>query len=269
MTARIVADSDGRVLSWDQGAEEMLGFTQIEMVGNGSSGRLLSETVVAPRYRRLHNRGLSEFQRTGAAPALGKRMAVTALCKDGTEIPVYLTISRLPGEPPQFLGIIEGRTDLSWAEVVDRRDPANVQPAAPPGYAAPAVGPANAWERTTTTAIEDLQHRIDAAEARHLRDEEERRASIEMLGLNSLAPREKALVADMVRWYVRLREKTGLSSKTGVDLLDELLLSRVDRQRLNRSTILLLTLVTPFIVAVFSALLTLVFSHVAPSIPTR
>src|SRR5947209_8674303 len=58
-------------------------------------GRRLSETIVPPAHREAHERGLAHFRRTGEGPVLNRRIELTALRRDGTEIPVELAITPL------------------------------------------------------------------------------------------------------------------------------------------------------------------------------
>jgi PAS domain S-box-containing protein len=107
MSAQIVADADGRVVSWDAEAVRLLGFTEAEM-----AGRLLGETIVPPRFRDKHRQGMADFRATGTGPAIGKLLQVTALRKDGAEIPIDLRVTQLSANPPSFLGRIDPRTIL-------------------------------------------------------------------------------------------------------------------------------------------------------------
>lgn len=107
MTALIIADGNGRVTSWDAEAELLLGYTAEEMIG-----QLLGETLVPARYHDQHERGMEDFRTTGTGPALGKRLQVAAMRKDGTEIPVDLRITQLSVAPPTFLGFIDRRVPL-------------------------------------------------------------------------------------------------------------------------------------------------------------
>src|SRR5207244_4360692 len=58
-------------------------------------GRTLSTTIVPPRYREAHERGLAHFLATGQGPVLNRRIEITGLRRDGREIPVELTITPL------------------------------------------------------------------------------------------------------------------------------------------------------------------------------
>jgi PAS domain S-box-containing protein len=105
MSAQIVADTDGRVISWDAEAARLLGYPADEVVG-----RLLGDTIVPPRHRDQYNRGLEDFRKTGVVRSLGMRLQVDALRKDGSEIPIDLRLTKLSAEPPTLLVLIDPRT---------------------------------------------------------------------------------------------------------------------------------------------------------------
>jgi PAS domain S-box-containing protein len=104
MSAQIVADTDGRVISWDAEAARLLGYPADEVVG-----RLLGETIVPPQHRDQYDRGLDDFRKTGAVRSLGMRLQVDALRKDGTVIPIDLRLTKLSADPPTLLVLIDPR----------------------------------------------------------------------------------------------------------------------------------------------------------------
>jgi two-component system cell cycle sensor histidine kinase/response regulator CckA len=94
LDAVITMDGDGVVRSWSPQAERVFGWPAAEAVG-----LRLSTTIVPPRYREAHERGLAHFLGTGEGPVLNQRIEITGLRRDGREIPVELTITpvRLAG----------------------------------------------------------------------------------------------------------------------------------------------------------------------------
>src|SRR5437899_12337342 len=88
LDAVITMDGDGVIRSWSPQAERVFGWPASEAVG----GRL-STTIVPPRYREAHERGLAHFLGTGEGPVLNQRIALTGPRRDGREIPVDLTIT--------------------------------------------------------------------------------------------------------------------------------------------------------------------------------
>ena len=90
LDAIVVMDEQGRITDWNPQAEQILGWSKRDVVG-----QKLSDTIVPPQYRDAHNRGLQHYLATGEGPALGKRLEITALRADGTEFPIELAITPL------------------------------------------------------------------------------------------------------------------------------------------------------------------------------
>src|SRR5205085_6413718 len=67
--------------------------------------------------REMHRSGLAHYLTTGEAHVLGRRIELTAMRADGTECPVELAITRIPGdELPTFTGYIRDITTRRQAE---------------------------------------------------------------------------------------------------------------------------------------------------------
>jgi two-component system cell cycle sensor histidine kinase/response regulator CckA len=90
LDAVITMDGTGTIRSWSPQAERMFGWPASEVLG-----RTLSTTIVPPRYRAAHERGLAHFLATGEGPVLNRRIEIAGLRRDGREIPVELTITPL------------------------------------------------------------------------------------------------------------------------------------------------------------------------------
>jgi PAS domain S-box-containing protein len=109
-------DDEGRVTEWNPAAEQTFGYSRDEAIG-----RELASLVIPPALRTRHREGLSRYLATGEGPVLGRRIEITAVRKDGSELPVELTIIRLPGEgPPAFTGYIRDITERKRAEEARR-----------------------------------------------------------------------------------------------------------------------------------------------------
>ncbi len=90
LDAVIVMDGQGKIVDWNPRAEEIFGWPRAEIVG-----AKLSDTIIPPRYRDAHEQGLRRYLQTGAGPALGKRLEISALRRDGSEFPIELAITPL------------------------------------------------------------------------------------------------------------------------------------------------------------------------------
>jgi len=108
----ISIDSAGRVLEFNPAAEATFGFTRDEAVG-----RDLAELILPDAMRARHQRGLRHYNETGEGPILNRRIEVSALRRDGTELPVELTVTPVAGaSPPIFTGYLRDITERREAE---------------------------------------------------------------------------------------------------------------------------------------------------------
>jgi two-component system CheB/CheR fusion protein len=86
----ITIDSTGHVLEFNPAAERTFGFTQQEAIG-----KELAELIIPVRMREQHRRGLALYLKTGEGPVIGKRIEITGVRKDGSEILVELAITAI------------------------------------------------------------------------------------------------------------------------------------------------------------------------------
>jgi PAS domain S-box-containing protein len=105
-------DAEGRVIGWNPAAEAIFGYTASE-----ASGREMAELIVPPSIRADHRRGLARYLQTQEPVILDRRLELTGMRRDGTELPVELTITRiaLPG-PPTFTGYLRDITERVTAD---------------------------------------------------------------------------------------------------------------------------------------------------------
>lgn len=90
LDAVIVMDDRGMITDWNPQAEQVFGWSKEEV-----AGLRLSSTIIPDRYREAHEQGLRRYLQTGGGPALGQRLELAALRRDGTEFPVELAITPL------------------------------------------------------------------------------------------------------------------------------------------------------------------------------
>jgi len=86
--AYIAMDASGAIVDWNRQAEVTFGWSREEAMG-----RPVAETIIPPRLRGAHTRGLNRFLFDGHGPVLNRRIEVSAIHRDGGEFPVELTIS--------------------------------------------------------------------------------------------------------------------------------------------------------------------------------
>src|SRR4028118_2351043 len=112
LDAVVVMDRDGVVRAWNQHAEATFGWTAAEAVGQN-----LGDLIVPPSLREAHHRGLRRFNTEGIARVLDQRLELSGLRKDGSEVPVELSItlvSRDGGEA--FVGFLRDVSERKRAE---------------------------------------------------------------------------------------------------------------------------------------------------------
>ncbi|MEN3292392.1 MAG: hypothetical protein V7642_1645 [Burkholderiales bacterium] len=89
----IAIDEHSKIIEWSGQAENTFGWTRAEAIG-----RALTDTIIPERYRAAHLEGLKRYLETGKNRILGKRVELYAVRKDGSEIPVELTVTPMtPG----------------------------------------------------------------------------------------------------------------------------------------------------------------------------
>ncbi len=88
LDAAVVMRVDGTVAGWNQAAELTFGWSYAE-----ARGRAMSELIVPPEMRARHDAGLQRYLRTGEGPVLNARLEMEALCKNGSRVPVELSVT--------------------------------------------------------------------------------------------------------------------------------------------------------------------------------
>ena len=86
--AFISIDEHGLVREWNTQAERLFGWSRDEIVG-----RLVHHTIIPRRHRDRHLSGLARFLASDDSPMMARRLEVEGLRRDGTEVPIELSIS--------------------------------------------------------------------------------------------------------------------------------------------------------------------------------
>lgn len=112
LDAVVVMRMDGTIAGWNDVAEHCFGWTFEE-----ARGRRMSEMIIPPQYREAHEKGLAHFHATGEGPVLDRHIEISALTRDGREIPVELSITLTRQfEEPVFLGFLRDITERHEAQ---------------------------------------------------------------------------------------------------------------------------------------------------------
>lgn len=113
----ISMDTEGMVTEFNPAAERVFGYTRDQAVGQE-----LASLIIPPAMRERHRAGIRQYLETGIGPVLGKRLEVTALRADGTEILVELAITALKANGrPYFTAYLRDITDRNRGEEASRR----------------------------------------------------------------------------------------------------------------------------------------------------
>lgn len=112
LDAVIVMADDGRITAWNGVAEQTFGWSAEEVIGE-----MLADIVIPRQHRAAHEQGLRRLNEGGEAHVLNRRIEITALCKDGREISVELSITRASGAfQDSFIGFLRDISERRNAE---------------------------------------------------------------------------------------------------------------------------------------------------------
>ena len=112
LDAVVSMDASGHITGWYRQAEVVFGWPAQDAIG-----RRLSDTIIPPRFREAHTRGLANYLATGEGPVLNRRVEVTALHRTGREFPVELTVVPIVRDGvAQFSAFIRDITERKRAE---------------------------------------------------------------------------------------------------------------------------------------------------------
>ncbi|MBF0384298.1 MAG: response regulator [Candidatus Omnitrophica bacterium] len=110
--AIIMMDNKGLVSFWNPAGEKILGYKPDEIIG-----KPLHEILSPSRFHEAHKAAFPQWQNSGKGFAIGKTLELSAIKKDGTEIPVDLSLSSvfLSGEW-QAVGILRDISERKKSE---------------------------------------------------------------------------------------------------------------------------------------------------------
>ncbi len=136
----IIMDAGGYIVEFNPAAETTFCYRRAEVLG-----QRLSEKIIPPAFREMHQRGLAQYLETGEGRLLGRRIEVQAMRSDGREFPAELTITAThSGERQLFIAYLRDLTERQqmakaneeavrrWRLLFDR-SPVSVQIFAPDG----------------------------------------------------------------------------------------------------------------------------------------
>ena len=108
----VTIDDQGRVVDFNASAERMFGYRRSDILGQS-----MAELIVPPALRERHRQGLARYLETGQAVVLDRRLELTAMRADGTELPVEISITRVRvSGPPLFTAYLRDISERLRAE---------------------------------------------------------------------------------------------------------------------------------------------------------
>ena len=107
----ITIDHAQRIVDFNPAAERTFGHRRDDVLG-----RLMPEIIIPPALREAHAHGFARLMATGESRTLNRRLELTGLRADGSEFPLELAITRLPGEPLRFTGFLRDLSERKRTE---------------------------------------------------------------------------------------------------------------------------------------------------------
>ena len=111
--AYVGMDAAGMITAWNAAAEATFGWRSSEAIGQE-----VAELIVPEDMREAHRTGLERFLLTGSGPIIGPRTELLARHRDGSEVPVELSVTALEEEDGawSFHGFVRDITDRKLLE---------------------------------------------------------------------------------------------------------------------------------------------------------
>lgn len=102
----------GVIYLWNSKGEAMFGYEDYEVIGKN-----LTETIVPEKYRKPMSAGLRHFFETGTGKVVGKTVEIEGIRKDGTLLPLEISISAINMRGVwNAIGIVRDITERKRAE---------------------------------------------------------------------------------------------------------------------------------------------------------
>lgn len=94
----LTVDPAGQILTWNEDAEKLLGYSELEAVGQSI------ETIIPPHLRGAHNAGFRRFVMTGHS-RLPEIVTTPALHKSGEIVRVKISVTAVYGAHGEIIAV--------------------------------------------------------------------------------------------------------------------------------------------------------------------
>jgi PAS domain S-box-containing protein len=109
--AIIATDETGAIISWNQGAAAIFGYSEEEVIGKSVN------LIVPERFRAMHDAGMKRVVQSGESRLVGQRLELPGLKRDGTEFPTELSLaSWTSGDRRYFTAVLRDITERKRTE---------------------------------------------------------------------------------------------------------------------------------------------------------
>ena len=111
LDAIVVTDRGGHILEFNPAAERMFGYRSEDVLR-----RDLADMLIPPSMREKHRRGIARYLAAGEGPLLGKRIEVTGMRADSSQMPLEPSITPIGLLPSAFVGLMRDVTEQKRME---------------------------------------------------------------------------------------------------------------------------------------------------------
>jgi PAS domain S-box-containing protein len=109
--AIVSVDEERRIIQWNKAACRIFGYSEGDVIGK------LVDILVPEKYQRRHVKGFQKFLESGSTKLIGDTVELEGLRKDGSTVPVELSLSALQWNDSYiFTGIIRDITNRKKVE---------------------------------------------------------------------------------------------------------------------------------------------------------
>ena len=97
LDAIICMDLDGVITLWNPQAEKIFEWKEQEVIG-----KRMSDVIIPQQYSEAHAKGLKHYLKTGEQKVLNRVVQINGIKKDGSEVPLELSIIHVKSEKGDF-----------------------------------------------------------------------------------------------------------------------------------------------------------------------